>query len=331
MHMLAKKLFMLQKLWRDINSEVPETNADKSGNLLKYYFEFIDNPKKLNRLIADFDENGVPLNRPYVDVVGHSMHYYPISIGQYGLAIFHNYLDTQTEDKKALFIRIADWFYNSTTISEVGAVWLTDVPKPEFNVFEPWRSAFSQSRALSILLRAHQLTGDKKYYNRAVEALRPFHLDIAEGGVKVGDSNSVFYEEYVSEYPTRILDGAMFSLFGLYDMVRVSKSKGDEEVVKEAQSLFDLGVKGLKHWLPKFDMGFWVYYNRCEVPDYPKDDPCTIGYLKLVCSQLDVLHKITNEEVLREYKVKFKSYLKLSNILKMYRFKYKALKKLNRL
>lgn len=322
---------MLQKLWRDLNSEVPDINTDISGDLSKYYFEFIDDPKKLNRLIADFDENGVPLNKPYVDVVGHSMHYYPISIGQYGLAVYHNYLDYQSEEKKALFIRIADWFYSNAIISDVGAIWLTDVPKPEFNVFEPWRSAFSQSRALSILLRAHQLTRDNKYYLRAIEALKPFHFDISEGGVRVGDLNAIFYEEYVSEYPTRILDGAMFSLFGLYDMVRVSKAKGEIEVENEAQSLFNLGINGLKYWLPKFDMGFWVYYNRCEVPGYPNDDPCTIGYLKLVCSQLEVIHEITKEKVLLEYKMKFKSYLKLSNILRMYRFKYKALKKLNRL
>ena len=48
--------------------------------------------------------------KPFLDVEDSDFHYYPISIGQYALALFHSYLDTRNEEKKAHFLRIADWF-----------------------------------------------------------------------------------------------------------------------------------------------------------------------------------------------------------------------------
>ena len=63
------------------------------------------------------------------------------------------------------------------------------------------------------------------------------------------------YEEYVAAKPTRVLDGAIFSLFGIQDYLRVTK-KGAREEFDLAQKIFDKGILGLKHWLPKYDMGF---------------------------------------------------------------------------
>lgn len=83
--------------------------------------------------------------------------------------------------------------------------------------------------------------------------------------------------------------------------------------------------------LPLFDMGFWPRFNRCDLPSYPQDDPCTIGYLRLVRQQLLILYRITGKEELHLFSEKFHHYDRISNILKMYRHKFTALKKLNRL
>ena len=330
---VKKSFFMLGKLRNDLSANKHILIGKIKGeNLNKYYINFKEDSGKLNRLIVDFDKDGVPLNTTYIDVEEKKLHYYPISIGQYALAVFHSYLDTQDEEKKAHFLRIAEWFYNARTEDEkLGVYWLTDVDKPEYGVTEPWKSGFSQSRGLSVLLRAWQLTGDDKYLAVAKKALIPFTKDIRDGGVAVDLDSAPIYEEYVAAKPTRVLDGHGFCLFGIYDAVRAITPEVDAEAHRLAKAIFDKGIDGLVKRLPDYDMGYWMRFNLCELDFYPKNDPCTIGYLRLVSAQLQILYQITGNETLAAYAKKMKRYDRLPNIVKMYRQKYTALKKMNRL
>ena len=326
---------MLRKLLRDFNTNRKiEINMDNQSETLGYYYiKFDEDITKLNRLIHSFDKNGVPLNTTYIDVEDVKLHYYPISIGQYGLAIFHSWLKTHSAEKKAHFLRIADWFMdNRTEHTELGCYWLTDVPKPEYGVYHPWQSAFAQSRGISISLRAWQLTADDTYLNVATQALIPFTKDISAGGVSVDrEKEETFYEEYVADLPTRVLDGHSFCLLGLYDYIRAVPENKNYNGHTLALRLFNEGIEGLIRQLPRFDMGFWPRFNRCDLPGYPQDDPCTIGYLRLVRQQFLILYQITGKEELRFFSEKFQHYDCIPNILKMYRHKFSALKKLNRL
>lgn len=327
---------MVGKLWGDLqslSSKPIEYKVSASEKLGHYSLLFQSDPKTLNKLITDFDENGVPLNASYVDVEEANLHYYPISIGQYGLAVFHDWLNTNDPKHRDHFLRIADWFMDHRTDDQrLGSYWLTEIPKPEYNVHRPWKSAFSQSRAISVLLRAWQLTDHEGYKEIADKALIPFSFDISEGGVSVDrPKNKTIYEEYVAAVPTRVLDGHMFSLFGLQEYIRAVPMGKEPEQHTMALDLFDEGLQGLKIWLPEYDLGYWIRFNNCDLPGYPRFDPCTIGYLKLVVVQLRTLYGISGESVLNDYANKFESYLTPVNIGKMYVQKAKALKKLNRL
>ena len=179
---------MIKKIFFDIflsniNLQISKNNESKI--LGYYYFKFIENPKVLNRQIKKLDKDGIPLNASYVDVEDkNKLYYYPISIGQYGLAVYHSYLDNKSDEKRDYFLRIAEWFYNNRIEDEkLGVYWETDTPKPEYHIYKPWMSAFSQSRGLSILLRAWQITGDDKYLDSCKKALIPFTYDILDGGV----------------------------------------------------------------------------------------------------------------------------------------------------
>ncbi|NND35269.1 MAG: hypothetical protein HKN76_21960 [Saprospiraceae bacterium] len=333
---LRKLKFMALKLLADLKTKgksVEIATDLTSPKLGMYYILFGSNLSSLNRLIKGFDENGIPINNAYIDVAGGKPHYYPISIGQVGLAIFHQYVTHQDPYRLKEFLRIADWFVDNKSEDEtMGTYWLTEVPKPEYQVDSPWKSAFTQSRALSILLRAWQATGEPHYLQIASNALRPFEHDIADGGVAIRrKSEEVFYEEYVARFPTRVLDGHIFALFGLYDYVRAVDHTEYVSSRELAHRLFDEGISGLIEALPKFDLGYWVLFNRCQVPGYPKFDPCTINYLQLVCTQLDILYKITGRNELEKYRKKFSNYQRWPNIIKMYIAKFKALKNLNRL
>jgi len=113
--------------------------------------------------------------------------------------------------------------------------------------------------------------------------------------------------------------------------VRAVGPEVDNEMHTLAKCLFQEGIVGLKARLPEFDMGFWMRFNRCDLPGYPQDDPCTIGYMKLIAAQLEVIAAITGDTFFLEYAHRIQRYLRPGNIIRMYRFKAKALKKLNRL
>jgi len=330
---LKKILFMGQKLGRDLMALRQKRKLQlevQQAQLGEYYFVFAEDLKQLNRLITDFDENGVPLNRAYVDVEENEIHYYPISIGQYGLAVFHSYLTTQSAQKRDQFLKIADWFVHNVEQSEqLGGYWPTYIPKPEFNLAKGWKSAFAQGRGVSICLRAWQLTGEKKYLAVARESLKVFTLDIAQGGVAVRRiPDQVFYEEYVADVPTRVLDGHIFALFGLFDYARQG---AEVPGAKLAAQLFEEGITGLKNLLPAYELGYWLRFSLCEQPGYPIDDPCTIGYLKLIIDQFTVLSAMTGDALFKEKAIEYQRLLGLANIAKMYRAKFTSLKKLNRL
>jgi hypothetical protein len=325
--------FMARRFISDLtnHSTYSITEDNNNSQLKDYYFQFEENPEKLNKLIVQFDDNGIPLNTSYIDVEKTKIHYYPISIGQFGLALFSSYVRNNDKSKKNQFINIAEWFMQNVIQDEkIGAYWLTDVPKPEYKVNKPWKSAFVQSRALSILLRAWQLTGDEKYFAICSQALRPYTIDILDDGVSAHQKDGhPFYEEYVASEPTMVLDGHLFSLFGVYDYLRaVPKS---DQSYSLAQKIFSDGVDSLDYWLPKFDLGYWVRFNYCQMDHYPKIDPCTINYLKLVIAQLNIINQLSPGHKLKEYINKFHSYDNKSNYLRMYPVKYKALKQLRRL
>ncbi|MDR2130293.1 MAG: D-glucuronyl C5-epimerase family protein [Odoribacteraceae bacterium] len=332
---IRKIVFMSRKFLRDLNANrhVAITVENPPGELGYYYIRFEEKRARLNRLIHSFDKEGIPLNTTYIDVDPPRLHYYPISIGQYGLALFHSWLATGRAEKRDHFLRVADWFLRNRREEEgLGVYWLTDVPKPEYGVHAPWKSAFVQSRGLSILTRAWQLTNDARYLRVATGALLPFTKDIAEGGVAVDRAaGETFYEEYVAVAPTRVLDGHAFSLFGLLDYLRAVPECVDPEGPRLARRLFDEGIEGLIRQWPRFDLGFWLRFNRCDLPGYPQDDPCTAGYLRLVHRQLLVLHRAAGREELLHFARACARYDSLPNMLRMYRLKFRALKRLDRL
>ena len=329
---IKKCIFMLNKIFTDIKApkQTYELNSDNSPRILKYYYFLFEEIRlskgKDQKLISKFDKNGIPINKTYIDVKEKEYVYFPISIGQMGLAVFHTYLKTNSEKDKNRFLKFVDWFYQNAEISDdLGVRWITDVPLPQYKNSGPWQSAFSQSRGISILLRGYQLTDNKKYAEMAGKALIPFTKPVLEGGVTSFTKWGPFYEEYTAEVPTLVLNGMIFSLCGIYDFIRVFPEN------KLAKKIFDDGIATLKKILPEYNFGYWSRYNLCKSDWYPEIDPATIGYQRLHITQLEMLYKLTGEVVFIEYAEKFKEQDNLRNALKMYKIKYKALKKIGRL
>jgi hypothetical protein len=329
---IKKIVFMLNKFKTDILSPRKRYSIVEdihSPTLGKYYFDFDEQrvrSGKDQKLIAKFDKNGIPLNKTYIDVEGKDYVYFPISIGQSGLAVFHTYLKTKSEIDRNRYLKYVDWFFeNKVEDSTLGVHWLTEVPLPQYHNPGPWQSAFVQARGIAILLRGYQLTTDERYRQAAELALIPFTKPVAEGGVTSFTEWGPFYEEYTSTVPTLVLNGMIFSLLGLKDFVRVLP--GNEL----ANKLFNDGVQTLKNILPEFDLIFWSRYNLCHVAWYPAIDPATISYQRLHIVQLELMYRLTGDEYFQMYVEKFKAQDTFINAIKMYRIKFKSLKKINRL
>jgi len=331
---LKKKIFMLNKLFVDLRS--PKKHYDISDDMHSqelgyYYFVFREElvaSGKNQRLIKQFDKNGIPINKTYIDVANKDYVYFPISIGQMGLAIFHTYLDTQSEADKNRFLKFVDWFADSNNYDysdSLGIRWLTDVPLPQYKNPGPWQSAFSQSRGISILLRGYQITGNKEYAEIAEQAIKSFEIPVVKGGVASFTEFGPFYEEYTASVPTLVLNGMIFALCGVYDFIRVFPDN------KRARKIFDEGIITLENILPQYDMQFWSKYNLCKAEWYPSVDPATIGYQRLHVNQLEMLNKLTGKNLFSKYVEIFSKQDTLFNALKMYRIKFKALKKIGRL
>lgn len=335
---IKNAIFFGKRLLTDFNENKHLVVCPDNRNPQLSYYYFVFEEDKINTRGGNhpflFDEQGIPQVHSYIDVIdGKGYYYYPITIGQYALAVFHSWVTNHDPEKKTYFLRFADWFMNNRVDDPVlGCYWLTETAKPEYDITKPWRSAFAQSRGISVLLRAWQITGEETYLQAATRALIPFTKDISAEGVSVDrDKGETFYEEYVADRPTRVLDGHGFCLFGLHDYIRAVPAEINPDGHALALKLFNEGVEGLIRQLPQFDMGFWSRFNRCDLPGYPQDDPCTIGYLRLVRQQLLILYRLTGKDELKQFSEKLHRYDRLPNILKMYRHKFRALKKLNRL
>jgi hypothetical protein len=329
---LKKKLFMLKKILRDFHAPKNryKTPDDLTSSELKdYYFIFEENrisKGKDQPLITSFDSNGIPLNTTYIDVENQRHIYFPISIGQMGLSIYHTYLKTRSDSDKQRFLRFADWFMTNADISdELGVRWLTHVELPQYHNPGPWQSAFSQSRGISILLRAHQITQKSEYLDYAEKALIPFTQPVAEGGVTSYTEWGPFYEEYTAEVPTLVLNGMIFSLWGIYDYCRAFPSN-DLSI-----NIFDEGVVTLKNILYEYNLGYWSRYNLCKAEWYPQIDPATRNYQRLHIAQLDVMYRITNDPIFKSYSNIFLKQDTVKNAVKAYKVKYSALKMIGRL
>jgi len=331
---VKKYLFMMDKFRRDLNTpkqRYPIAEDVHAKELREYYFVFDEQRVRSGAdqpLIDKFDKNGIPVNRTYVDVTDKEYVYFPISIGQLGLAVFHTWLGSGKEADRQRFLRFAEWFAdekNYRDSNENGILWMTDVALPQYRNPGPWQSAFAQSRALSILTRAYQLTGKEEYARKSARALPAFLCSVKEGGVTRFTDCGPFYEEYTAEVPTRVLNGMIFALFGVYDRLRAFPEDST------ARRIFDEGIATLENILPRYDLGYWSRYNLCDAPWYPGTDPATIAYQRLHVAQLQVLYKISGKELFKRYADIFRAQDRPLNMIKMYAVKQKALKKIGRL
>ncbi|MGF1477779.1 MAG: D-glucuronyl C5-epimerase family protein [Geminicoccaceae bacterium] len=295
--------FFVRKFYRDLTNPLryPANIDDVKQCQLGHYYLVYDEDRLRQGGSHDFhfDDQGIPVLPTYIDVHPRRMHYYPIAIGQFALAIFHTYLRTSRTDDLTRFLKLADWLVERQAAD---GCWHNDNDIPVFGVYAPWVSAMGQGRVMSVLARAWQHTGDDRYIESARKGLPPFRLPISEGGVADSYGGVETFEEYPGRPAPHVLNGMIFALFGLWDMVRALP---DED---EPRLLFDQGVSGIETLLPLYDTGWWTLYDLYHLEQKTPRNPATSHYHDIHTKQMQVLYAITGRPPFAEYAGRWAEY-----------------------
>ena len=200
------------------------------------------------------DGHGVPFN---VATVEYPAAYHPTTIAQFALASWNAYVATGAEKHRKALLTQAFWLleHETRTASDMG-VWPIPFPASRYPTPKAWISALTQGNIISVFARAYRLTGEEVFLRGARRAVRPFELDILDGGVSapVG-ADGLFFEE-VAVYPaSRILNGYIFAVIGLYDYVALTD---DSRITALIQRSHDT----LHELMSEFDTGYWSRYDQ---------------------------------------------------------------------
>ncbi|HET7121229.1 MAG TPA: D-glucuronyl C5-epimerase family protein [Solirubrobacterales bacterium] len=189
------------------------------------------------------------------------------------------------------FLGLADWLVANAEPGAGGAVWRTYFSVPKYGLEPGWTTAMGQSQAISVLLRAHLLSGRDEYAELAAEAVESLLLPVSEGGTQSTIDGVPVLEEYPTEKPEAVLNGWIFGLFGLHELALTA---GDER----ARELFDRSAAGLVQLLPRYDIGWWSLYS---LGDYGRHDLAKPFYQRLHPVLLEALALIHPAPELGDY------------------------------
>ncbi len=256
-----------------------------------------------------FDKNGVPM----ITNTEGRLDYFPINIAQYGFMLLGDYIEEQKADTLATLKNCLAVLENIKTEKGDTAAWYHNHYETKYKIKAPWASSMAQGELISFYLRMYQLLGEEYLLDTAIKAYNFLKIEYKDGGVRRYDENNdLWFEEYPSDPPSYVLNGFIYTLFGLYDLYRVTQSK-------EVKTDIDLCIKTLKNNLPKFDTGYWSIY------DLQKKELVRYYYQKNVhVPQLKILHILTNEDIFKKYADKWEKTVNPINFLLvqlMYRIK----------
>lgn len=149
-----------------------------------------------------------------------------------------------------------------------------------------------------------------------------FTKDLSFGGVKSKVAGNVFYEEYPAEPAPHVLNGMIFSLFGLYDYVRAVENN------KLAVDLFTAGIDSVRNLALEYDIGFWTKYDLYDREIEEKNiNPATAHYHNIHIKQMMVLYKITNDDKFKKIIDKWQDYEQNKlNVVRRHFLKFKYLR-----
>ncbi len=177
--------------------------------------------------------------------------------------------------------------------------WVHPRPAPHtFSLPPNWLSGMAQGEGASLLVRLYLETGEDRFAHAARRALHPMSVPSGEGGVQALLGGRPLPEEYPTQPPSFVLNGAIFGLWGYYD-VATGLRDGD------CAGAFEAGVDTLAANLHRWDTGYW---SRYDLAPHPMVNVASSFYHRLHIDQLTALARIAPRPQLEEARARFCSY-----------------------
>jgi hypothetical protein len=281
---LLQKVTMLRRWGRILSGgtavavEQGRGRASEPGQLLGYWNDLT------GKVSADtlLDSEDVPLSV----IAGGERRHFPIAIFQYALGCNDLYLIKGQERHLRALRTCADW---AIAHQREDGSWdaFGPIGSTRYTV-----SSMAQGEGASLLLRASRLLDNASYSKSAKGAIDFMLRPLVEGGTAIYENEELFLEEYPQTSRRSVMNGWIFSLFGLYDMSLADPSYTE---------VFEISAHTLVNHLSDYDAHYWTYYDiehRIASP----------AYHKLHISQLQELGEISGMPEFTAFAEKLEGY-----------------------
>jgi hypothetical protein len=221
---------------------------------------------------------------------------------QYGLEQYGRWRRSGDVNARERFLAHAIWARNAQRCVD-GVDGSYPVPEAcrRYGCDAGFRSARVQGYAVSLLLRAHELTGSPGFLQSAAQAAIPFSVDAREGGVAWHEGNHVFLEGRSGPVPSHILGDWLVGMLGLLEISRMLRAA-------PLAALFERSEITLETYLPCYDSGRWSYESLLAAPSgFRRQAPPHLHRQHLAA--LDVLFSITRNELFATVARRWRRYL----------------------
>lgn len=216
---------------------------------------------------------------PQLNLKGGKFTFFPVAIFQYGFGCYDLYLLKKETKYVKKFLQCADWALDHQD------------EKGRWNNFSHYTpeapySSMAQGEGASLLVRAYKFTGEPKYLDAAKKALDFMLLPLEVGGTTKYEGDDAFLMEYT--YSGIVLNGAIFSWWGLYDYVLTVSDKG------KYKHALEITLKSLIKVLPKFSNSYWSIYSLDGLIASP-------FYHNLHVAQMKAMYQLTDNVIFYDY------------------------------
>jgi hypothetical protein len=157
-------------------------------------------------------------------------------------------------------------------------IWEYDMPVPKYGISPPWSSAMAQGQAASVFVRAAMR--NEAAADIAVRSIRPL-VRRTRPLVAITSVGPVL-EEAPTVLPSRILNGWIYALWGVWDTAN-ALGLGDAAV------LFEASASALRQTIEAYDTGWWSRYSLYA----NQSDLAKPFYHRLHVDQLEAMYRLT--------------------------------------
>jgi heparosan-N-sulfate-glucuronate 5-epimerase len=277
--------------WHESPQMNPQACFDRLG---EYYMSFHEK--------ADYSGQHDSSSIPMLNYHGHiGLQYNPIAIAQWGLGNYNLYRRTQSPVRREKLLAASEWLCRHLEQNPQGLwVWNHHFDwEYRTTLKSPWQSGLAQGQGISLLLRAHAVTGEVRFLDAANRAFQTFLESTDDGGVCFTDERGdLWFEEYIVSPPTHILNGFIWAIWGIHDYYFATGNPS-------ARSLIARSVQTLGKNLERYDLGFWSLYEESGTRLPMVASPF---YHRLHIVQLRVMHRLTGEQMFADYADRWEGY-----------------------